>query len=522
MANFNDIDIVKKILLGSKIHEDELQLFNCCSSRITDKMIPEASDVFLMLDSYKNTTEIVTKEGIRLLNVESDILIPYKFGEFEYTVSMRGILTLCEDLAKFDSRNVEIIKAMLRYNRSNYTEDVFGPVMDFCLFFSCIGEALGYVQNMDVGSKIPGKNGKAFLRLIEIDRDAKLIKTKGLYAIVLSMYMFNCSPLLNNTVKLMAVSKIVVNHIESLKECSLIGVCTHAVLTEEKGHVEFLDEVQVPETYECNYVKEEIDDVHYGQLKLLIGNIVFLQELKKREIQFKNVYYMGCANSYSVISTAKLLGKNYIHHFVDPDVSEKFYSDLVADGYTIVVNPVVARYDYDLKYESIIFSDVRSSLEVDKILEDNYLQYLWSKRVKAGSYKFKVPYDEKFKSKTYFRIKGDVYLQPYRGKSSQEVRIFNYDPGMYRLGKVDDYYRINDYYNMECRFSGTCCSDCSNAALALSVFVMPTISQVIIPVEFDVRYGQDGSYDDTVVLGDKKLDPGGAIGFDIKLTDMVR
>lgn len=173
-------------------------------------------------------------------------------------------------------------------------------------------------------------------------------------------------------------------------------------------------------------------NMHLGQLKLLISEIMFLAKVSKPG---NKVVYVGAAEGYHIGYLADMFpelhfdlwdkSKFSVENKKNITIFNKFFMDSDA-------------YDYSEKNKNniLFMSDIRN-LQIKRynedivnydyvIDDDNSKQYRWVKTIKpiAAFLKFRPPYSPgKIK---YFD--GKIYLQPYSPLSTEtRLLVFNYD-----------------------------------------------------------------------------------------------
>lgn len=264
---------------------------------------------------------------------------------------------------------------------------------------------------------------------------------------------------------------------------------TNEPFTEENRKINILDPnaPRLPyKLYDKDLDVRELIKVHHGQRKLLMNEIEFLLiGLPKIKTKEKIVLYVGAASGQHHIILQKMF----------PDVKfilydgNKFHSDIKKLPKYHFYEELFTHEDaknYKKMGKSILFiSDIRrdvkneegSEKEDDKIIwEDMTWQKDWVKIIRPVMcmLKFRLTYN-KLKRKY---LSGDLYLQPWVGKTSTELRLItnNYDNEI----EYDEemYEEIVHYHNVVIRrmyyeHNYTClchCYDCRSEAYILDKY----------------------------------------------------
>lgn len=168
-----------------------------------------------------------------------------------------------------------------------------------------------------------------------------------------------------------------------------------------------------------------IKQLHNGQRKLffsLLNFIVISTNVNKKY----NLLYIGAAPGNNIIYIAKLY-KNIIFHLYDiwknkdlENIQKENLSNV------IIYNQYFTESDVLKHYDSLVFSDLRTVNKHNKvdetiILNDLLYQEKLIKLLKPIYFclKFRIPYN--INKITY--LKGELYLQPFAKKLSNEVRL---------------------------------------------------------------------------------------------------
>jgi hypothetical protein len=277
--------------------------------------------------------------------------------------------------------------------------------------------------------------------------------------------------------------------------------CSHLVLNEEVEYVDDLKDLETKEVYSDEdliqeYEKGEDDDVvHNGQLKLLVAHMAFLYEVKQRKVSFDNVYLVGCGTGHTNYVIMRYLGKKYKYFLYDPVANYKMFESMVEEGYIIDVSTNKVSQEMDFLPRSIMISDIRSELDDESILRDNFYQWSWARRVEAISMKFKIPRRADYLNKDYMIPTGKQFIQPFRSRYSRETRIFHFDKGaVYRIS-IKEHYRRYRYMNTKYRWSGYSCYDCQFAANLFKKVELPIQAATIVPKVLNDEVFDEGGYE---------------------------
>jgi hypothetical protein len=465
-----------EIFYGSSLNNDDISFLNKCCYVFTCGFVPLVDEINAHLKSLKNLGNKELSNGVTVIDMDKDVWMTYEYYGKINVMSFVGLYNIFLRLKEETDNGLFVIQSSLRVKRDYLKPDLIGTIRDYCNLCSVIGSIFHIKPEVDVDTTMsPGytdKEGKGFCYSIA---DQK-VSTYGMYLKILGFYMMNIIDG-SKEVKYLCTDEMIMNALSNVKTVKFMVVCPHSTEPEVVPILEYLDEVE--DIQEVPYEKIKDDTIHYGQLKLFVGNLAFLKRLKERMLEFDNVYFIGSASSHSVKATIMFLGKQYNYVCIDPDASQKFYEDLVKDGYSILVFSELCTDDFDFEPKSILISDVRGDIR-DKTVEernaivqkDNELQIAWSKKVRASSLKFKIPFDSKKDVKFIIPV-GDIFLQPFRGYSSQEVRLWNYNPGIFRSILSGWFWSANDYYNLRVRRKGYMCQDCRIAQMLFDFVSVP-------------------------------------------------
>jgi len=222
---------------------------------------------------------------------------------------------------------------------------------------------------------------------------------------------------------------------------------------------------------------------HYGQLKLLISEIEFLNKIINIDKNIENILiiYIGAAPGIHI----KLLYEmfpNFEYILIDPD---KFSEDIINLSKTNNNINIINKLFYEKETEELkkeysnkniyLISDIRAFSEnnyenmgnweiqtkrEEDIIENNKLQMKFYDllKPKLSMFKMRLPfYKEITEIKTIKFLEGEIYYQAYAGPRSTETRIIvqenakiiNYDCELYEnnLFSFNYYIRPNFYPN---------------------------------------------------------------------------
>jgi len=172
---------------------------------------------------------------------------------------------------------------------------------------------------------------------------------------------------------------------------------------------------------------DNIKNMHLGQLKLLISEILFLS---KYAVDGNKVVYVGAAEGYHIPKLVDLFPK-LLFDLWDPakfgikeqknlKIFNKFFRDTDAENYTKEHNNILFISDIRT-LEIAVFRKKKQEKNIDKLIfNDMNMQMKWVKIINpiAAYLKFRLPYDLNITK--YF--KGTNYLQPYSPQST-ELRL---------------------------------------------------------------------------------------------------
>jgi hypothetical protein len=190
----------------------------------------------------------------------------------------------------------------------------------------------------------------------------------------------------------------------------------------------------------------------------------------------------------------RYLGKSYNYILYDPVANYKMFESMVEEGYNIEVFATVVSPQMVFLPQSIIISDIRSTLDDESVLKDNYYQWVWAKQVEAISIKFKIPKNKKYIDQDYMIPTGKQFIQPFRWKHSRETRIFHFDRGAtYRIS-IKEHYRKYHYLNNVYRWLGYACQDCDYAMKLFAKIELPIQASTIVPRMLNTIYYEEAGY----------------------------
>jgi hypothetical protein len=193
--------------------------------------------------------------------------------------------------------------------------------------------------------------------------------------------------------------------------------------------------------------KNKKNVVKWGQLKLLISEILFISKSIENSIKQYTVLYIGAADGYHINYLAKMFPQ-LMFHLWDPrdflaketnniKIFQKFFTDEEADKYKDN-NNILFICDIrtlTIKYAKEVANISERIEKMDYVIkEDLEFQKKWMEIIKPyrALLKFRLPYGSG--KTTYF--KGIIYLQPF-GPLSTETRLYIVD-----ISKTVDYNNI--------------------------------------------------------------------------------
>ena len=220
---------------------------------------------------------------------------------------------------------------------------------------------------------------------------------------------------------------------------------------------------------QAEYNKDDmINNVHVGQLKLLLSEMQTIIYFMDTTL-IKNVVYVGAAHGHHIYVLAKLFPGLTYHLY---DISEGWDKRLYELENVIINNRYFEEKDvkeWQERNEEILFiSDIRNlevGLEEDKkadlekfealVSADMMLQKEWVEQLKPtiALLKFKLPYPEVVKKKTYTYLDGTVLRQIFARPSSAETRLLIKGIA-YRDWDLTTYEKMNAYFNRYIRAKG--------------------------------------------------------------------
>lgn len=213
-----------------------------------------------------------------------------------------------------------------------------------------------------------------------------------------------------------------------------------------------LDDLDYKVEYENTFPKPKTV-VHWGQLKLLLGCILFFINVIKQNESEVHIIYAGSARGDNILLLCEMFPNTY-WYLIDPrlhhpklhthkqvkEIRTEYFTDKVASEY---YNKFKNR-----KYKLLFISDIREDTSDDAVLRDQEMDAKWHKIIEPDfSYmKFRCGYESE---NIYNYFKGDIFLQLYAPSSSTETRIlfkkklepFNYNIEEYQ-GKLLYFNRI--------------------------------------------------------------------------------
>jgi hypothetical protein len=178
-------------------------------------------------------------------------------------------------------------------------------------------------------------------------------------------------------------------------------------------------------------------DLHWGQRKLFLGELLFLTQAVTTEEPY-HCLYVGAANGEHLPFLADLFPQVQFHLY-DP---APFHAGLVAFAQQtgrvtihsqLFTDEEVARYG---DYQNLLFiSDIRHDVgnEAGKeqrfeeaVLADMAMQRAWVERLQplVSSLKFRLPYPQADVEPQYEYLSGTVWFQPWAPVTSTECRLF--------------------------------------------------------------------------------------------------
>jgi hypothetical protein len=213
-----------------------------------------------------------------------------------------------------------------------------------------------------------------------------------------------------------------------------------------------LDDLDYKFEYENTFPKPKTV-VHWGQLKLLLGCILFFINVIKQNESEVHIIYAGSARGDNILLLCEMF-PNIYWYLIDPrphhpklhthkqikEIRTEYFTDKVASEY---YNKFKNR-----KHKLLFISDIREDTSDEAVLRDQEMDANWHKIIEPDfSYmKFRCGYES---DNIYNYFKGDIFLQLYAPSSSTETRIlfkkklepFNYNIEEYQ-GKLLYFNRI--------------------------------------------------------------------------------
>nr|QBK88826.1 MAG: poly a polymerase regulatory subunit [Mimivirus LCMiAC01] len=191
---------------------------------------------------------------------------------------------------------------------------------------------------------------------------------------------------------------------------------------------------QIPETV-----------LHWGQLKLLMGEMDFFNRYLNPKKKY-TIVYAGAARGDHVILSLELY-KNLNFVLVDP---AKFNKDLYNKKRVRIINDY---FTNDLarklkkEYDNIIYiSDIRTSTKEEDVKENHKMQKKWYEIMNPDYtlLKFRLPWDQD----TFDYLDGEIYLQSFPPRTSTETRLVVKKSAKIKTYDSKEYENKLFYYNL--------------------------------------------------------------------------
>jgi len=500
---------MKAYLYGPKINNKEIIWLDTYRRFLTDKINPSRKEADEFLKLRVKEEQCFFESGLAYTRYSNDVGIPYELHGLMCEFSVVGMFDLFYRIDKEFSDGIIKIKHAMRADIDKMIEDIVSPIGDFVQVMSAIGKVLGFQQEIQIASTMTLRYNKKE-KIIFTSMLGKGTYGQGLSCTALAFSLFNT---LEIPSFVWVYSNYDMNQTATLENMVILNFCHHMTRYEDIEYPVKVQDIQIEteEDHEIAIIEPEKikeDPIHFGQLKLLVSAYAFLYEVKEKQIEFENLYLLGCGTGHNNKAIIYFLGPKYVYHLYDPVVSSSTYDDMRFQGYVINVFSSVFTEERDFLPKSIAISDIRSELTDEAILYDNYIQWNWSRRLLAISMKFKIPCPREERNRKYNVPTGTIFLQPFRHYASKETRIFHFGRGETKEMLVKEYYEKNNLFNNSIRNKGFTCFDCAVSKKILSRMEVPSYAQMIIPVNMGVKYGDSSGYSKMNVVGKMDGDKG--------------
>jgi hypothetical protein len=219
---------------------------------------------------------------------------------------------------------------------------------------------------------------------------------------------------------------------------------------------------KLTEREEYNNVREISNVIKWGQLKLFLSEVQFLNKIIKETKSDFTVLYIGAADGYHIGKLAELFPQ-FMFHLWDPrdfavkeskniKIFQKFFTDDEAEIYSKNGNSTLIICD--IRTVSIKFAkeekDIKRRIKkMDEIIENDLeFQKKWVELIKpyASLLKFRLPYG--VGTTKYFD--GIIYLQQF-GPLSTEARLLVKNTTEFKLYDNIEYDEKMVYFNTHIR-----------------------------------------------------------------------
>lgn len=167
--------------------------------------------------------------------------------------------------------------------------------------------------------------------------------------------------------------------------------------------------------------------VHWGQLKMFLITLIFLNKVIKKSDKVVHIIYPGSARGDNILILCDMF-PNTNWYLIDPnpfhpklsnhpqikEIKNEYFTDELAQYYKKLFE--------NTKEKLLLISDIRTNTDDQSIVDNQESNIQWHKIIQPtySYFKFRCPY-ELYKEYNYY--KGVIYIQPYAPTSSTETRI---------------------------------------------------------------------------------------------------
>ena len=189
--------------------------------------------------------------------------------------------------------------------------------------------------------------------------------------------------------------------------------------------------------YSNNKLKNELENLHKGQRKLMVMELDFINyiwpKISKNKLEDKIIFvYVGAAPSNHTTLLADLFPKwkfilydprdmhPALNNYKNIEIHNKFFTDADCERFKKDANHIL--FVSDIRDMTVSKNNANTEKREQLIFNDMKMQMDWVKKIKplASSLKFRLPYDNG--NTKYFD--GELKLQCWAPKQSTEGRLF--------------------------------------------------------------------------------------------------